>query len=101
MSKKVVWNSSDEKQVAAAQQGEADLDRDIDFILSSERGRRWLYGMIFDTCHVSRMSYVPRDTHSSAFNEGARSVGERLLEEVRTRDFSKYMLMMSENHGDE
>jgi len=97
LSRKVVWDSSDEKQVADAQKAEKDLDRDLDFILSTERGRRWLYGLIFDACHVRSLSYVPRDTHSSAFNEGARSVGERLLEEVRTRDFAKFMLMMSEH----
>lgn len=102
MSKRTtVYDASDPAQIKKAEEAQKDLDRDLDYILKEQRGRRWLYGLIFDRCHMHQLSHVPRDTHSTAFNEGARSVGEAVLEDIRTRDFAAYMKMMSENHGDE
>lgn len=99
--KKVVYDSSDPEQVKNAQKDRDDRDRDIDYILASERGRRWVYELVFDKCHMHRLSHVPRDTHSTAFNEGSRAVGEAVLEEIRAHSFAKFMTMMEENHGDE
>lgn len=102
MSKRhTVYDASDPAQIKKAEEAQKDLDRDLDYILKEQRGRRWLYGLIFDRCHMHALSHVPRDTHSTAFNEGARSIGEAILEDIRSRDFAAYMKMMSENHGDE
>lgn len=102
MSKRtVVYDASDEAQIKAAQQSEKDRDRDLDYIVKEARGRRWIYELVFDKCHMNHLSHVPRDTHSTAFNEGARSIGEAVLEELRTRNFGAYMAMLAENHGDE
>lgn len=100
MSRTVVTDSSDEAQVTKAQKEQEDRDRDLSYILKEPRGRRWLYELIFATCHVSHLSHVPGDVHSTAFNEGARSIGERVLAEIQSRDFGKYLAMLEENRDD-
>lgn len=96
--RKVVYDSSDDAQVKKAEEIEKDLELDLAYIVKEPRGRRWIYGMIFDTCHVSRLSHTPGDTHSTAFNEGARAVGELLLEELRSKHFAAFIQMLEENH---
>ena len=93
----VVTNSNDEVQIKKAEDGEKDRARDLAFILSSPRGRRWLYELIFSRSHVNRLSHVPRDTHSTAFNEGARSVGESVLETIRHEHHAAFITMLEEN----
>ena len=94
----MTYDASDPVQVAKAQKEEADRMRDLDYILKEPRGRRFLYGLIYDTCHVARLSHIPGDSDTTAFNEGARAVGEALLEMIRTQAKAKYMLMLEENH---
>jgi len=94
----MTYDASDPAQVAKAEKEEADRQRDLDYVLKTQRGRRFLYELIYDTCHVGRLSHIPGDSDSSAFNEGARSVGEALLEQIRTQAKAKYMLMLEENH---
>ena len=94
----MTYDSSDAEQIAKAERDQADRDKDIDFVLSQPRGRRFLYGLIFDTCHSDRLSYVPGDADATAFNEGARAVGAATLDLIRTQSKSKYMLMLTENH---
>lgn len=96
----MTYDASDPVQVAKAQKHEEDLAKDLDYILKEPRGRRFLYGLIFDTCHVNRLSHIPGDSDSTSFNEGARSVGEALLEQLRTQAKAKYILMLQENHFD-
>jgi hypothetical protein len=94
----MTYDASDPAQVAKAQKAEQDRERDLDYILKEPRGRRFLYDLIYGTCHVGRLSHIPGDSDSTAFNEGARSVGEALLEQVRTQAKAKYVLMLQENH---
>ena len=96
----MTYDASDPAQVAKAQKHEEDLAKDLDYVLKEPRGRRFLYGLIFDTCHVNRLSHIPGDSDSTSFNEGARSVGEALLEQLRVQAKAKYMLMLQENHFD-
>lgn len=98
--RKTVTDSEDADQLKSAQDGEKDRDRDLAFIMSQPRGRRWMYELVFDVCHVSRLSHYPGDTHTTAFNEGARSVGERLQEELRSRHFDAFITMLEENRDD-
>lgn len=101
MSKHVVHDSSDEAQIKRALDWQKDRDRDLDAILASPRGRRFLHEVIFDLCHVEARSHVPGDPESSAFNEGARMVGQILLERIRERDFDAFVLMLSEARADD
>ncbi len=96
-SKPIVKDSNDELQIKKAMDGEKDRERDLAFIMGAPRGRRWLYELIHTRCHVGNLSHVPRDTHSTAFNEGARSVGEALLEEVRSNHHALFIKMLEEN----
>lgn len=94
----MTYDASDPEQVAKAQKEQADRERDLDYILKEPRGRRFMYDLIYGTCHVGRLSHIPGDSDSTAFNEGARSVGEALLEQIRTQAKAKFILMLEENH---
>ena len=96
----MTYNASDPAQVAKAEKEEADRAKDLDYILKEERGRRFMYGLIYGQCHVERPSHVPGDSDSTAFNEGARSIGEALLDQIRMQAPSKLILMLQENHFD-
>jgi predicted NAD/FAD-dependent oxidoreductase len=93
----VLYDASDEDAVRKAQQDEADRENDLAFVVSSPRGRRWLYALIHDACHFERLSHVPGDTYSTAFNEGARSVGVALLDAIRDKHTPQYFQMLEEN----
>jgi hypothetical protein len=96
-----LYDASDEEHVKAAQKVQDDVDKDIDYMLSKPRGRRWLYRMAYEQCHCDRQSHVPGDPESSAYNEGARAIGLSILEDVRRRSPNAYMKMLEENHFDE
>ena len=98
MTKNCVADSSNADQVNAAKKMGEDRDRDVEYVALTPRGRRWIYDITHDTCHVRLPSSVPGDAHSMAFNEGARSVGEALLERLRTVSPSLYTKMITENH---
>ena len=96
MNKHVVTDASDEEQVKRAQNEEQDRDRDIAAVMSTPRGRRWMYELIYVKCHVLRPSMTMSDRDITAFNEGARSVGLTLLEEVKQHP-AQYFKMHEEN----
>lgn len=101
MSRRVVTNSADEAQIERATDWQKDVERDLDAILATKRGRRFLRMFIFETCHIDRRSHVPGDPESTAFNEGARMVGQDLLERIKERDFARYLDMISEGQEDD
>lgn len=96
-SREIIRDSNDEIAIKKVIDGEKDRERDLAFLLGAPRGRRWLHDLIYIKCHVGQLSHVPRDTHSTAFNEGARSVGEALLEEIRSNHHALYLKMLEEN----
>lgn len=94
----MTYDASDPQQVARAQRDQDDRAKDIDFIASQPRGRRWLYALMFDHSHINALSLVPDSFSATAFNEGARSVGSRLHEQLRSTSPAAYMKMLEENH---
>lgn len=96
-SKPIVRDSTDELQIKQAMDGEKDRERDLHFVMLQPRGRRWIYDLIYVKCHIGQISHVPDDTHSTAFNEGARAIGNALLEEVRGNYHALYIKMLEEN----
>ncbi len=98
--KKFISNLEDEEQAKELKDDIADREGDLEFILSTPRGRRWVYDLIHGTCHVRSQSFFPGDPASTGLNEGARMVGENLLEEIRSQHFSRWLEMMAENHGE-
>ncbi|WP_339927739.1 hypothetical protein [uncultured Cobetia sp.] len=95
------YDASDPEQVSLAEKDQEDREQDILFVLGQARGRRWLYEFIWGQCHKDRPSFVPGENESTAFNEGARSVGATLENIIRDRSPKMYMKMLEENHFDE
>jgi|TARA_S200002703_G_C3724566_1_gene222619 hypothetical protein len=96
----MTYDASNPEDVARAKKKEADAEKDIDFIASQPRGRRWLYRLIFEAGHMSSQSYVPASFDATAFNEGARSIGRVIHEDLRANNPKAYMQMLEENHFD-
>ena len=99
--RKIVYDASNPQQLADVADDMKDRGRDLDHVMKNERGRRWMYDLIHGICHKDAPSFVPGDRESTAFNEGARSIGNRLDDQIRSDHFDGWMLMMKENHGDE
>lgn len=100
MSMHVVENSSNPGDIQKADDQEKDRARDLEFILSKPRGRRWLHEVVFGKSHVNLSSHIPGCSDSTAFNEGARSVGAAVLEDIRSAHPEFYLKMLEENHFD-
>ena len=96
--KHVVYDSSDPEQIQKATDLDKDRDRDLLDIMKLPRGRRWMYNLIYGDCHVDRISHYPNDTHTTAYNEGARAVGQKVLEELRSKHFAAFITMLEEHH---
>lgn len=94
----VVHDNSDPDQVQKAIDLDKDRDRDLQEIMKLPRGRRWMYDLIYRDCHVDRISHYPSDTHTTAYNEGARAVGQKLLEDLRSKNFGAFITMLEEHH---
>ena len=92
-----VYDASNPEHVAKREKEEADRENDLGFIMSKERGRRWLYDLIWEKCHYGMGSHVPGDADSSAYNEGARAIGIVLHDAVRDHSPKYYLKMVEEN----
>ena len=55
----MTYDASDPAQVAKAEREEEDAEKDVDFIVSQPRGRRWLYRLMFSSSHLTSPSFVP------------------------------------------
>ena len=49
---------------------------------------------------MSSQSYVPNSFDATAFNEGARSIGRVIHEQLRANNPKAYLKMLEENHFD-
>jgi hypothetical protein len=95
------YDANNPEHVRKAELQQEDEDKDIEFILSKDRGRRWLYNLIWRDGHIDLSSHVPGDVNSTAFNEGARSIGVALHEQIKTASPKMYLKMLEENHFNE
>lgn len=96
-----VKNASDKEQVVEAgkrykMRKDNELD-DLKLILNTEHGRRFIWRYLSD-CGIFRSSYVT-EPHDTAYNEGRRAVGLKLLAEVTEAMPEAYSLMVKENHA--
>lgn len=94
------FDASDEEQVKRREKAEQDRVADWAYILKEPRGRRWLYDLIYSTCHASAQSVnlTDRSEVLTAFNEGGRAIGILLLEEIRAHYPEAHKKMHEENH---
>lgn len=97
MGRPVVTDTRDEKQIAAAEAWAEQEAKGFEQVVKSKLGRRWLYDLIFSTCHYDQLSLVPGCGQSTAFNEGARSVGVALASRMRTEHPGMFEKMIEEN----
>lgn len=67
---------------------------DLKLVMSTPEGRRNTWRTLAK-CGVHRQSYVP-DSNGTAFNEGQRSVGLWLYENLETHCPEQYLLMQRE-----
>lgn len=95
---RIVRDASDPAQVKRANDEAEDRVKDLAFLLKEPRGRRWVYNLVFNTCHVDAQSHVIGDHDQTIFNEGGRSVGLKLLEEIRVFHPKAHAQMLEENH---
>jgi len=68
---------------------------DLEWVMSDSRGRRVLWRLL-EQAGVFRLSYTG-EAQSTAFNEGQRNIGLRLLAECLEAAPEKYALMQTEN----
>ena len=99
MARKPVIDSSDPEQVAAAEKLQDDEEFDLDYILKHHRGRRWLYRLIHDPefCHKDLQSLYFAEHDATAFNEGARSIGIKVAEEIKLKSVPLWHKLLEEN----
>lgn len=90
----------DETKLTVEQEKEAKIQRineldDIRWVLSNVKGRRVIWS-ILSMCRIFRESYVVKDANHTAFNEGRRDVGLRLLADIQTANPKAYSQMEDE-----
>lgn len=97
-------NSADEKQV---QQAEKRVKKqinqdvaDIRWLMSEKQGRRVVWRLLADA-GIFSASFVARDASLTAFNEGRRNYGTKLLVTVMKECNKQYLLMVEENSKEE
>lgn len=94
-----ITDTSDAEQIKKAQDHERSVEADLGWLMSQPRGRRYIHKLIYEVAHKDAPSHVPNDPNSTAYNEGARSIGVALEEELRAHHFDAFITMLEENHG--
>ncbi len=72
---------------------------DWEWVLSDVRGRRVMF-RILAILGPSRISHVPGDPYSTAFNEGKRSSANEVIERILSADATAYHKMQREHASD-
>lgn len=91
------YNAANPEHVAKAEKAFLDQLDDLQHVLQSERGRRFIYSLCYS---LDTPSYVPNDMFATAYNEGSRAVGRDLLERVRQISPKMFIKMHEEFHFD-
>jgi hypothetical protein len=99
--KYIVTNNEDEQQIKRAEDSEKALQRGLEAIMNNELSRRWLYDRLQTFAHMDANSHVPGCSDSTAFNEGARSVGQAIIIEIRDTYPNQYMKMLEDSLFDD
>lgn len=99
--KHVVTNSDDPQQIKRAEDGEKSLRQGLESIMNNRLSRRWLYDRLHVLSHMGMSSHVPGCSDSTAFNEGARSVGQAIINEIRDAYPNQYMKMLEDSLFDD
>jgi hypothetical protein len=100
MNESAVQNAANEKQVQRMARREKSskeirLD-DLRIVMGTPAGRRFVWRLLGEFCHVNEMSFSPANSTVTAFAEGERNVGNRLVSEIHELDMEFYLLMQKE-----
>lgn len=68
--------------------------RRLNAILGTEDGRAWMWDLLA-ICNVYHSTYT-QNTHDTAFNEGRRSIGLRLIADIQEHAFELSQKMEKE-----
>jgi hypothetical protein len=90
--RKDVRRAEKESKVAEAQRAEV-----LRTLMSIAGSRAWMHSLLTD-CHIFASSFTT-NPYSTAFNEGARNVGLKLLADIMAGCPDYYTLMMVEADG--
>ncbi len=89
-------DTSDPKAVNRARKKAAREHRErlsvVGAVMEQGPGRLWLYELLA-WCHIWQPSYVVGDSHATAFSEGQRNVGLRLLGDIMAAAPDLYVTM--------
>lgn len=94
------YDASDPKKVnearkKAGRQKKQRLDM-IAGIMELKVGRAWLQERLSVDCHIYAPSHVIGDPYQTAFRDGERHIGLKLLEDIMTAAPERFMLMCKE-----
>jgi hypothetical protein len=64
-------------------------------VMDTAPGRAWIYRHLAD-CNIWMQTFLMGSPDGTAFNEGRRSVGLRLLDDIMTCAPERYMTMIAE-----
>src|SRR5580698_4706023 len=82
-----------EKQVKITEALHAAVIREV---MSTTQGRAWIWSILSD-CHIFHTTFTG-DALSSAFSEGERNIGQRLLNTITDTCPDQYIQAMREHH---
>ena len=91
------YSASSHADIKANERDVADREKDIDWVMSTPRGRRFLHNLIFNDCHIEANSFVPGAADSTGYNEGIRNLGVLYHRAARLANPRRYVEMLGEN----
>ena len=97
------YDASNPEDVRNAEVQEADRDNDLLHVMSDQRGRRWVYDLIYgmEHCHMEANSFSLASDRTIDFNEGARQVGVKVKQDILDKcGAPTYLTMLKENLTD-
>lgn len=97
--RKAPYDAGDEGQVKTRKRKvktlEMDRANDLLWVMGTPQGRRVMWDL-WCKAGIGRMSFNPSNPHWTDFNEGARNLGQMLLDEVTTLCPELYLKAMAE-----
>ena len=87
-----------EKQRKAAAASRRETLEAVLVMMGSRAGRRWMYDLL-EAAHMFGTSFVQGDPYATAFREGERNLGLRLMSDIQEVAADLYIVMVREAKG--
>jgi hypothetical protein len=79
----------------AARERAEDL-RIVKIVMDAQDGRKWMYRLL-NSCNIFSTTFIAGDPYASAFHEGQRDRGLRILSDIMEACPDNYVKMCKEN----